>query len=82
MMLNMYQGHQSCGSCKEVIKGIHYLKIVSMIRKYHNHKQQTNPWHREEEPRNHQETTGGQIKHINQLSLPHQDDRKTRMDIM
>ena len=27
-----------------------------MIRKYHNHKLQTNPWHREEEPHNnHQE---------------------------
>ena len=22
----MFQGHQSCGSCKEGIKGIHYLK--------------------------------------------------------
>ena len=31
----------------------HILKkiyIGSMIRKYHNHKLQTNPWHREEEP--------------------------------
>ena len=27
-------------------------KIVSMIRKYHNHKLQTNPWHHEEEPHN------------------------------
>ena len=26
------------------------IKIVGMIRKYHNHKQQTTPWHREEEP--------------------------------
>ena len=25
-------------------------KIVSMIRKYHNHKLQTTPWHHEEEP--------------------------------
>ena len=25
----MFQGHQSCGSCKEGIKGIRYLKIVS-----------------------------------------------------
>ena len=32
------------------------LKIVSMIRKYHNHKLQTTPWHREEEPLNHHET--------------------------
>ena len=27
-----------------------------MIRKYHNHKLQTTPWHREEEPLNHHET--------------------------
>ena len=25
----MFQGDQSCGSCKDGIKGIHYLKIVS-----------------------------------------------------
>ena len=31
-------------------------KIVSMIRKYHNYKLQTNPWHREEEPHNNHET--------------------------
>ena len=29
-----------------------------MIRKYHNHKLQTNPWHREEEPHNNHETPG------------------------
>ena len=33
-----------------------------------------NPWHREEEP-------GRQNKQSTQLSLPHQDDYKTRMDI-
>ena len=27
-----------------------------MIRKYHNHKPQTTPWHREEERLNHHET--------------------------
>ena len=47
-----------------------------MIRKYHNHKLQTNPWHREEEPHNHHETPGRQTKQSNQLSLPHQDDAK------
>ena len=52
-----------------------------MIRKYHHHKPQTNPWHREEEPHNHHETHGRQTKQSNQLSLPHQDDCKTRMDI-
>ena len=25
----MFKGHQSCGSCKEGIKGIHCLNIVS-----------------------------------------------------
>ena len=43
-----------------------------MIRKYYNHKPQTTPWHREEEPINHHKTPGRQIKHSNQLSLPHQ----------
>ena len=43
-----------------------------MIRKYHNHKLQTTPWHSEEEPLNHHETPGRQIKQSNQLSLPHQ----------
>ena len=33
-----------------------------MIRKYDNHKPQTTPWHREEEPLNHHETPGRQIK--------------------
>ena len=28
MMQTMFQGHQSCGSSKEGLKGIHYLKIV------------------------------------------------------
>ena len=51
-----------------------------MIRKYHNHKPQTTPWHREEERLNHHETPGGQIKQSNQFSLPHQDDCNTRMD--
>ena len=33
-----------------------------MIRKYHNHKSQTTPWHHEEEPLNHHETPRRQIK--------------------
>ena len=52
-----------------------------MIRKYHNHNLQTNPWRREEETHNNHETPGRQTKQSNQLSLPHQDDCKTRMDI-
>ena len=53
----------------------------SMIRKYHNHKLQTTPWHREEKLLNHHETPGRQIKQSNQFSLPHQDDCNTRMDV-
>ena len=45
-----------------------------MIRKYHNHKPQTTPWRREEEPLNHHETPGRQIKQSNQLSHPHQEN--------
>ena len=41
-----------------------------MIRKYHNHILQTNPWHREEEPHNNHETPRRQTKQSNQLSLP------------
>ena len=52
-----------------------------MIRKYHNHKLQTNPRHREEEPHNNHETPERQTKQSNQLSPPHQDDCKTRTDI-
>ena len=53
-----------------------------MIRKYHNHKPQTTLWHREEEPLNHHETSGRQIKQSNQLSLPHQDDSEVHNKVM
>ena len=39
-----------------------------------------NPWHREEEPLNHHETSGRQIKQSNQLSFPYQKYCNTRMD--
>ena len=39
-----------------------------MTRKYHNHKPQINPKHREEEPHNHHETPGRQTKQSNQPS--------------
>ena len=61
--------------------GLDARRIVSMIRKYHNHKPQTTPWHREEEPLHHHETPGRQIKQSNQLSLSHLDDCNTIMDI-
>ena len=65
--------------CKSIL--LERLNIVSMIRKCHNHKLQITPWHREEEPLNHHEAPGRQIKQSNQLSLPHQDDCNTKMDI-
>ena len=52
-----------------------------MTRKYHNHKPQTTPRHPEEEPLYHHETPGRQIKQSSQLSVPHQYDCNTRMDI-
>ena len=42
---------------------------------------ETTPWHLEEELVNHHETPRRQIKQSNQLSLLHQDDCNTRMDI-
>ena len=65
----------------EINTSMTIAKIVSMIRKYHNHKLQTTLWHREEEPLNHHQTPERQIKQSNQPSLPHQDDCNTRMDI-
>ena len=44
--------------------------VLSMITKYYNHKLQTKPRHREEEPHNNHETPGRQTKQSNQLSLP------------
>ena len=41
-----------------------------MIRKYHNQKPQTTPWNREEEPLNHQETPGRQIKKATSSLFP------------
>ena len=38
-----------------------------------------NPLHHKEESHNKYETPGRQTKQSNQLSLPHQDDCKTRM---
>ena len=51
-----------------------------MIRKYHNHKLQTNLWHRGEQLHNNHEIPGKQTKQSNQLFLPHQDDCKTILD--
>ena len=52
-----------------------------MIRNYHNNKPQTTLVAPRGRAAQHHETPGGQIKQSNQLSLPHQDDCNTRMDI-
>ena len=55
-----------------------------MLSKHHNHILLNNPWNREEELYNtyHHKTSGSQLKQSNQisLSLPHQDDCKSRKD--
>ena len=47
------------------------LQKVSMMRIYHNHTLQTNPWWREEEPQNtnSHKISGRQLKQSDQLSL-------------
>ena len=39
-----------------------YVVFLSMIRQYYNHKPQTTPWYREEEPLKHHETPERQIQ--------------------
>ena len=55
---------------------------MGVIRKYHNHKLQTNLWHREEELQdiysNNTPNMQKKKKQRNQLSRPRQDDYKTR----
>ena len=56
------------------------LKLVSMIRKYHNHILQTSLRHCDEEPQNTNKTSGRQLMQSSQPSLPRRDDCKTRKD--
>ena len=41
-----------------------------MIRKYHNHKPQTTPWHRKEEPLNHHDTPERQLSKATSSPFP------------
>ena len=41
-----------CKGQLDIVINNKYMKIESMIKKYHHHKLQTNPWHHEEEPHN------------------------------
>ena len=62
-----------------------YMYITKIVSEYDQEIPQSqtadNPVAPQEEPLNHHETPGRQIKQSNQLSLPHQDDCNTRMDI-
>ena len=66
---------------KPVIKNSEYDQEIPQSQTADNPVALRGPWHCEEEPLNHRETPGRQIKQSNQLSLPHQDDCNTRMDI-
>ena len=69
----------------KIRKYVFYFSIQHKISEYVQEIPQSqtadNLWHREEEPLNHHKTPRRQIKQSNQLSLPHQDDCNTRMDI-
>ena len=62
--------------------GLVARKSKSIIRKYHNNTPKTKPWCHEGKPQNinSNKTPGGQLKQKKQLSLPLQDDCKTRKD--
>ena len=62
-------GFETCTAVFMEVKNSEYDQ-VSMIRKYQNHKLQTNPWHHEEEPHNH-ETPGKQFRAVwcNEVNL-------------
>ena len=42
---------------------LHPQIVSEYDQEYHNHKPQTTPWHREEEPLNHYETPGRPSRH-------------------
>ena len=74
--------------CSAVLSMIDFLRSVckkKIISEYdqenNNYKLQKNPLHSTKEPHNNHGTPGRQTKHINQLSLPHCDNCKTRMDV-
>ena len=73
-----YDHHLHLKSCDPDLKS--YKKQVSMTKKCHNHRPQTNPWHRVEETQNTNSNLSAitQLKEGNQLSLSQGDDCKTR----
>ena len=74
--------HIASVNSKEIINPGAALKIVSEHDQEIPQSQTAdNPVAPQEEPHNHHETPGRQIKKSNQISIPHQDDCNTRMDI-
>ena len=71
------------GALRELILNVFHLLQVknSEYDQKIPQTQTANSWHHEEEPHNHRKTPGRQTKQSNRLSLPHQDDCKTRKDI-
>ena len=65
----MYSLHK--GSKSKVTKMEFRLKNSEYDQEIPQSQTADNPWHREEEPLNHHETPGRQIKQSDQLSLPH-----------
>ena len=62
-----------------------YLSCTKIVCEYDKEIPQSQtaekPMAMKEEPHNNHKTPGRQTKQSNQLSFPHQDDCKTRMDI-
>ena len=85
IVVQLCQLSQSPKRCMDlhILKHLKFdSKIVSEYdQEIQQYKPQTSPWHRKEETLNHHETPGRQIKQSKQLSLPHQNDCNTWMDI-
>ena len=79
--LNKYKAVENCHAKKHNTVPLKRFKNSEYDQEIPQSQTAVYPWHREEEPLNHHETPGRQIKQSNQLSLPHQDDCNTRMDI-
>ena len=52
-----------------------------MIRKYHNHKLQTDPWHHEEEPHRNHEAPGTETKQSKMIAKLERTQSYTQQNI-
>ena len=62
--------HYSCADQESFVRGGSKKWVLQCIRKYHNHKLQTTPWHRENEPHNNHETPGRQKSKLTDSLFP------------